>query len=378
MKHHLRYLSMALLATSIMLIAGCKGKSPNHSADMTGFTIEGTAEEFADGTKLLLTNGDGFPIDSFTVTGHHFSYKGQSAGVQQYVIYEVGNELNSVEFFTEEGTICIELNKKPGTSRISGTVANDAWQELNDVTWPYYEKMQQIEDSISGNEELSDAAQWSMTERYYQLFSVINKKVIEAAEKNADNELGYFLVVGYKADNEEVNDQMRNIIAKMPDAFRQRPPMQALEMKLKEMEATEVGKQMPDFTLPTSENNQLSVLDEVKKHRVTVLDFWASWCGPCRQTMPLMRQLYACFKDNGLGIIGISLDEDGEAWRAAINDMQLEWPQVSDLKGWQAAPAQLFHVNAIPYVVLVDSSGTIIQKNISGEKLWQVVEHQLQ
>lgn len=91
-----------------------------------------------------------------------------------------------------------------------------------------------------------------------------------------------------------------------------------------------------------------------------------------------MRQLYEDYKDKGLGIVGISLDDNSEAWVKAINDLKIEWPQVSDLKGWEAAPAQLFSVSAIPFIVVLDQEGTIINKNVRGEKLQQFIEHCLQ
>ena len=140
---------------------------------------------------------------------------------------------------------------------------------------------------------------------------------------------------------------------------------------------TAIGQPMPTFTMNTPEGQPLNIMDEVKKNKVTILDFWASWCGPCRQEMPNMKELYANYKDKGLGIVGISLDEDGDAWMEAIKELGLTWPQMSDLKGWQCEAGQMFQVNAIPFMAIVDQNGTIIQKGLRGQELEQFISEQL-
>lgn len=90
-----------------------------------------------------------------------------------------------------------------------------------------------------------------------------------------------------------------------------------------------------------------------------------------------MKELYANYKDKGLGIVGISLDEDGDAWMEAIKELGLTWPQMSDLKGWQCEAGQMFQVNAIPFMAIVDQNGTIIQKGLRGQELEQFISEQL-
>ena len=126
---------------------------------------------------------------------------------------------------------------------------------------------------------------------------------------------------------------------------------------------------MPDFLLDTPEGEQKSVLDEVKQHKFTIIDFWASWCEPCRKEMPFMRQLFTDYKEKGLGIIGISLDSQADDWQKAITDLKTEWMQLSDLKGRDAAAANAFRVSSIPYMVVVDSTGTILKKGLRGDDL---------
>jgi thiol-disulfide isomerase/thioredoxin len=132
-----------------------------------------------------------------------------------------------------------------------------------------------------------------------------------------------------------------------------------------------------DFTLNTPDGSPLSVMSEVKKHDITIIDFWASWCGPCMREMPFMKQLYADFRDKGLGIVGISLDEDRDAWQKAIDSMGLTWPQMSDLQGWDAVPARMYNVNAIPFLMVVDRQGLILTTGLRGDELRQYISEKL-
>jgi len=129
----------------------------------------------------------------------------------------------------------------------------------------------------------------------------------------------------------------------------------------------EVGSTAPDFTLPQPDGNLLS-LSQLKGKYVLV-DFWASWCGPCRKENPQVVSLYQKYKGKGFEILGVSLDDKREAWLQAIEKDGLSWRHVSDLKGWQNEAAQLYDVNAIPMTYLLDPNGTIIAKGLRGPSL---------
>ena len=121
----------------------------------------------------------------------------------------------------------------------------------------------------------------------------------------------------------------------------------------------------------------LNVMSEIKKNRITILDFWASWCAPCRQEMPLMLDIYKTYKDKGLGIVSISLDEDEDAWKKATDQLNLPWPQMSDLKGWDNAAAQMFNITSIPHTVVIDQNGKILRRGLRGEQLEIFIAEQL-
>ena len=113
----------------------------------------------------------------------------------------------------------------------------------------------------------------------------------------------------------------------------------------------------------------VSVMSIITENQYTLVDFWASWCGPCRAEMPNVVAAYQKYHDKGFEVVGVSLDEDKKSWIAAIEKLQMPWPQLSDLKGWQCEGAVLYKVQAIPSNLLVDQSGKIVAKNLREDEL---------
>lgn len=132
-----------------------------------------------------------------------------------------------------------------------------------------------------------------------------------------------------------------------------------------------------NFTMNDIEGKTISVKDEFTKHTITVIDFWASWCGPCRQEMPNLVKTYKKYKDKGLGIIGVSLDEDGEQWKNAIKEMNMSWLQLSDLQGWDNSAAQMYGIQSIPFTIIVDNNGSVINAGLRGIDLENFIHNYL-
>ena len=132
---------------------------------------------------------------------------------------------------------------------------------------------------------------------------------------------------------------------------------------------------LADVELGDLQRNNVSLKSEIRKNQITIIDFWASWCGPCRAEMPLMVNIYNQHKDHGLGIIGISLDSDYNSWEKAITDNKLTWTHLSDLRGWDSYAAKTYNVTAIPYTIIVDRNAKIIASGLRGEQLEKYINN---
>ena len=116
------------------------------------------------------------------------------------------------------------------------------------------------------------------------------------------------------------------------------------------------------------------VSDFVSKNKYTLVDFWASWCGPCRAEMPHVIEAYKKYNKQGFGVVGVSLDDDESKWKKSIKDWGMTWPHISDLKGFECEGATLYGINAIPATVLIAQDGTIVARNLRGKALEEKLE----
>jgi peroxiredoxin len=142
---------------------------------------------------------------------------------------------------------------------------------------------------------------------------------------------------------------------------------------IKTLERSEVGMLYVSFMMQDSTGQYLPVADLVGKSTL-LLDFWASWCAPCRAENPNLVAMYGKYHEKGFDILGVSLDSNRDRWLTAIKDDNLTWHQVSDLQGWDNKAAKLYGIKSIPANVLIDTNGYIIAKNLRGEDLQKKLE----
>jgi thiol-disulfide isomerase/thioredoxin len=168
--------------------------------------------------------------------------------------------------------------------------------------------------------------------------------------------------------------ELRTLFDNLSAEVKQTSLAQNLDQNLKNLSRTDVGSKAPGFSAPTPEGNELSLEESLGE--VTLIDFWASWCKPCRVENPNIVKVYEKYHDKGFNIIQVSLDRPGqkEKWIKAIEDDNLgDWNHVSNLMFWQDPIAAQYGVRAIPAAFLLDKDGNIVAKNLRGESLGQKV-----
>ena len=161
----------------------------------------------------------------------------------------------------------------------------------------------------------------------------------------------------------------------MTDKAKATGPGKLVAARIQALEGVDVNAIAPDFTLQTPEGEDVALYDV--KGKLKIIDFWASWCGPCRMENPNMVKLYAEFKDKGLSVISVSLDEKKDKWVEAIKKDGLTWLHLSDLKGWQGDVIKKYNIDAVPTIFVLDENNRIIAKNLRGEKLKAFVSERL-
>ena len=197
--------------------------------------------------------------------------------------------------------------------------------------------------------------------------------MVRGTRKNIDNAAGIFML----KNNYFYMDtpQLTEIMGMIPEqTIAKDEQLQRIKQQVDKMIATAVGQQFTDFEMNDPDGKKVKLSDYAGKGKLVLVDFWASWCGPCRQEMPNVVKLYKEYKNKDFEIVGVSLDQTLDAWKKGIADLGISWPQMSDLKYWQSIAASLYGVNAIPHTMLIDKDGTIVDRNLRGEALYKRIE----
>lgn len=353
-------------ALGAMLWAACGG--PTDSYVLTG-TIKGAKD--GDTVKLVQYEGwDIKVIDQTIVQNGSFMFEGRQDTADFYYVAFSNGELSSMtDVLLENGKIDMEIDPSSYLYTVKGTPLSEAWAKFdNDNERLCGESMEFYRianDTTKSREE---------REKAYQDLEAKEKEIkdfrMKFSKDNITNVAGAYALAAYRKDFPM--EEVERLVALIPDDCCQET-VQAMKTEMKNLNATKVGAAYTDFSMPAIDGTTLSVSDVVKANKVTMIDFWASWCGPCRMEMPAVKAAYSKYHDKGFGIIGVSLDHSEEAWKKAVEELQLPWQHISDLKGWECAGAELYGVKAIPATVLI-MDGKIVARNLRGDDIQKELE----
>ncbi len=342
------------------------------------YTIKGSIKNL-DANKIYLKEyrgGQAIVIDSADVKKGEFVMKGTANNVVRCGLF-VGKDAMQKSFanlYLENSpiTVTFDANNKVAT-KITGGVSQELRNQFDAIDF----KMVDIKSSLNGRynavmQDKENLQEKEIAEKvnqirqdYSKAEANINKEKIALIKANPSSLVSAHIF----ADIYRLIDvkEAKNILNSLTGEAASNEFTSIVKARIAILEKVAVGQPAPDFTLNTPDGKSLSLSSF--KGKILVLDFWASWCGPCRQENPNVVKMYKKYHKKGLEILGVSLDTDKTAWQKAIKDDGLTWKHVSDLKGWGSSVAKLYAVNGIPHVILIDKEGKIVAKNLRGEAL---------
>ena len=354
----MRKLLLSIVAAS-MTLAACNAQS--------GYKVTGTVEGMPDG-KAIIATVNGSSLDTLAkadVKNGSFEFTGNVSEPTGAYIMVIGQR-GAIPFMLENANITVNAGQAGLTVTGSeGQKIYDQFMAINTTTQQEAMKLQQEYQAANGDQAKMQAVQ----EAYAKLMTDAQAKETELIKANPDSYVSTFVIVSGMGQMEyEQLKERYNLLGEKAKASAQG---KAIAAQIAKLESTAIGQIAPNFTITTPEGESISLYDI--KGKVKLIDFWASWCGPCRGENPHVVEIYKEYHPKGLEIFGVSLDNNKEAWVKAIADDGLVWKHGSDLKGWQSAPAQLYSVSGIPHTVLLDENNKIIAKNLRGDDLKQKI-----
>lgn len=350
------------------------------SAQEKAFVVNGTIPATAKKFKALLSWNNGATAEEVNVVNGKFTIKGTiDEPVAATLMLQETNPpankkfdrieylRNNLSLFLDGGTITIATKTFLSDAEVKGsTVVND-----------YYKYTQQVKDITALDNQLgmvyysyAQAKNAAVTDKLMEMYKTLTSIYYDAqlafVKKNPASPVSLFFVkqvLGMDMDAAKAGPMFQLLAAELQNSNTGKELAALIEVGKKSM----VGVAAPDFTQPSPEGNNISLASF--KGKYVLVDFWASWCGPCRAESPNLLKAYEQYKGKGFEIFSVSLDDKKDKWLKAVKDDGYTWPQAGDLKGWENAAASLFGISGIPFNFLVDPNGIIVARNLRGKDL---------
>ncbi|HNY01864.1 MAG TPA: TlpA disulfide reductase family protein [Bacteroidales bacterium] len=356
----------ALLLFVVAILAGCTGPRGEYA-------IKGHVNKIDTGLVFLqkFEADKWVNTDSTRLEKGSFVFKGK-VDLPELIHISLPSSQLILPVFVENTAIQIEIN--PDTvekSVVTGSPTHDIFKQYQTMTDAINAKMDVVYSDWKAAKEKSDTLGMKRNDSLSTaLDAEMKKQLVDFAKTNNKSVVSPYIVLRNSWQFEL--PELEQIVGSMDTTLNASMYLKSLRERVRVLQSVQVGQPAPDFSMNDSTGKpvQLSSL----KGKVLLVDFWASWCSPCRAENPNVVKAWQAYNKKGFDVLGCSFDQNREKWIKAVKDDKLTWTHVSDLKGWGNAAGKLYGVNSIPANVLLDKDQKIIGRNLRGEDLMKKLE----
>lgn len=327
------------------------------------FCIEGVCD--AKATKAYLRAIKTRDADSVEVVNGTFRFEGDAQGQTLFYVYSNAENSDAVRLIAE-GDVRADLKQRT----VSGTPENEAfslWQKRLNEQEDIMREVAAVFKNPAQSQESSDSLRQALIQRYETAHTTLLALIKDCCEQNKQHVFPAFFLLENASMMER--ETVISLAEEGDPAYMKVKAASSLKNMIGAWKRQAVGVQFTDLEMADTEGKMHKLSEFVGKGKYVLVDFWASWCGPCRMEMPNVKKAYEMYHGKGFEVVGVSFDNKLEAWKKGVNDLGLAWPQMSDLKGWQCAAHDAYGVNSIPSNVLLDPNGVIVACDLRAEDL---------
>ncbi|MEJ2882191.1 TlpA disulfide reductase family protein [Pedobacter sp. GR22-6] len=337
------------------------------------FEIKGQFKNATPQSKVYLfglQKDNAVALDStvFSEKGE-FRFSHSTADVDFFKISADSHEYMIIAKNGDVISISADLSDKNLGYHISGAREADKLQELNTTKNEYIGRINAIqskfEETVAAQPDKRDMIMEQVRPQYNAEIQALNAAILKFAEANSSSLAGFYAI--NLLNPAEYEKEVVAYSDKIKSSFSNNAAVTDFLKKMAGLKAVQVGQPAPQFTINGIDGKPVKLSDF--KGKYVLIDFWASWCMPCRQENPNLVKAYRQFKDKNFTVLGISLDKDVAAWKKAIEADQLTWNHAGELSDFDGATVRLYQVEAIPSSFLIDPNGKIVAKGLRGEEL---------
>lgn len=364
--HNMRQILTLLLTVSLALFS-CQD-------DKNTYKLEGEAVGFADGAQIFVNtfeNKQPVVIDTLVVKDGKFSGTYPKTEAVNLNFLRTDQNNGSAIYFPENENMKVTIYKDSmQASKFEGGKQNKAYSEyMAKMTEFNNRKKSSMEEYQIAQQKNDTATTFRIQAEGMNMMEEESKFKKEFLAKNDKSLFSIMLLSEMVAREEMTPGEAKAYIQDLSPELNATDMTQELKARLDTMGKAEMGSKAPDFSAPSPDGKEIALSDVLGKY--TIIDFWASWCKPCRIENPNVVKVYQKYHDKGLNIISVSLDkaEQKDKWLQAIKDDNMDWYHVSNLQFWNDPIAQQYSIRSIPATFLLDENGVIIDKNLRGAAL---------